>query len=322
MDTMIKNPDTGRMIKVRSALGYKKSSKVYQKARDMVMGQNGKPQKEQVNNLPEKPVNKKQILKSKIQQYTKLKKDKVDGGVTSIKELNVIDRVIRCLKMSKIEDTENVLERVKFNMNVDDKKLKSLFGDGQIMDATLQVGAINRETKQQDQRVISTNMMLQDAWAHRMFGPLTDIKEGETKWVSMQFFMIFPGQPKGSGTKIFTNQVTQFKKMGYERLYTHAAGHMNSPDFNGYYTWARLGYDFKNKYDEETMLERIQKRNRNNDKQLNQVKSLPQLMSFEKGRKWWREFGFPFDGVFDMRDGSKSMLTLQKYNEGKKNVKT
>jgi hypothetical protein len=40
---MIKNPDTGRMIKVRSALGYKKSSKVYQKARDMVMGQNGKP---------------------------------------------------------------------------------------------------------------------------------------------------------------------------------------------------------------------------------------------------------------------------------------
>jgi hypothetical protein len=54
--------------------------------------------------------------------------------------------------------------------------------------------------------------------------------------------------------------------MGYERLYTHDAGHMNSPDFNGYYTWARLGYDFKNKYDEKTMLERIRKRNRNNDK--------------------------------------------------------
>jgi len=60
---------------------------------------------------------------------------------------------------------------------------------------------------------------------------------------------------------------------------------------------------------------------KSDDPELKSVKSLSELMSFQKGRDWWKANGFPFNGIFDLADGSKSMLTLEQYNKDKKEGK-
>ena len=58
-----------------------------------------------------------------------------------------------------------------------------------------------------------------------------------------------------------------------------------------------------------------------NDKDLGEVKSLSELMSTDKGRRYWKENGFAFNGEFDLKEGSQSLFILNKYIEGKKNEK-
>jgi hypothetical protein len=52
---------------------------------------------------------------------------------------------------------------------------------------------------------------------------------------------------KGFGTKVFSNQVKEFKAAGFKKLINQAEGNINDKEYNGYYTWARLGYNFRDK---------------------------------------------------------------------------
>lgn len=45
-------------------------------------------------------------------------------------------------------------------------------------------------------------------------------------------------------------------------------------------------------------------------------------MYFEEGRKFWKDFGFAFKGIFDLEDKSDSINNLNNYlNEKGKNKK-
>lgn len=110
---------------------------------------------------------------------------------------------------------------------------------------------------------------------------------------------------KGIGTKIFFDQVSIASAKGFKTISTSATkGH----EVNGYYTWARLGYDAK-----------IPgfRSGRFVDKEASEVipgaTLISDLMKSEKGREWWKSQGVSFEGEFDLTPGSLSMKVLSEY---------
>ena len=155
----------------------------------------------------------------------------------------------------------------------------------------------------------------------------------------------------GKGTQIFENQVQEASKKGFKRLETVASSERGK---NGYYTWARLGYiptleqdilkQFKesllntfikdnlvsipekssrfkikgsnftySKKEAKIVLERVFLRENRN------MNSFAELLSTERGRFLWKEYGFGFNAKFDLTPGSYSMNLLKNYIEEKKN---
>jgi hypothetical protein len=119
---------------------------------------------------------------------------------------------------------------------------------------------------------------------------------------------------KGLGSKIFNNQVQSYKKQGiFNKIKTNPS---IGTDSNGYYTWARLGYNFDN-----TMTVRKFKGlvGSSDNKKINSVESLPELMSFKEGREFWKKNGFMYSAEFLLDDNSMSIFTLNNYmkNKGK-----
>ena len=301
LNKKIKNPATGRMIKVITALNYSSTDQVYKTASAMLDRFN-KKDSEEYEKTPN--VSKQKKVDDKIQQYSLIYYDEKEsrGRKTLARQL------MSGLKKTNLEKTEHSVKQIKniFKMN-NDQDVSALFGDGQILSATQEY-----YDQSNDDVRLSTQIVSQDALIHRVFN-------FSMKYVNMQYFMISPTAPKGTGTKIFTNQVAQFKKLGFQHLLVHAAGSKSDPIYNGYYTWARLGYQFQDSNYTNNMIKRAQ--DYSDDEQVKSVKSLSQMMSFPAGRQFWKEHGFPFSGVFNLADGSSSMRTLEQYNEGKKNVK-
>lgn len=156
-------------------------------------------------------------------------------------------------------------------------------------------------------------VVTKDGYMSRTFN-----KNAET--VKMNEFILDPDIEKGSGkgTDIFHNQVQEFKRLGFKKLMTHAA---KSDVYNGYYTWARLGYTHHSgdslkisDYLKESKLNKYSENVRNS-------KSVSELMSFKEGREFWKEYGREFEGVFNLEDDSESMFLLNKYMEEKKSGK-
>lgn len=109
---------------------------------------------------------------------------------------------------------------------------------------------------------------------------------------------------KGLGTEIFSNQVHALKEAGYGAIYTLAA---RGSDTNGYYTWARLGYDQKIAHFGPSSRKVIEVRWPN-------AKSVLDIMETKEGRQWWKEHGLPMHRAeFDLSEGSRSNKVLEKY---------
>ena len=149
--------------------------------------------------------------------------------------------------------------------------------------------------------------MTEDGYMQRTF-------ESKTKIVSMDEFFLNPlmQKGKGKGSMIFSNQVEQFQKLGYKKLVTEAG---DAVGMNGYYTWARMGYEIKGK--EEISIFKMMMKN-SGEKYFKGITSLQQLMSSKKGIKWWKENGMFFHGEFDLNRESVSMKALNKYLSAKK----
>lgn len=205
-----------------------------------------------------------------------------------------ISRFVQFVKKTgKSNELDKNVELLKNKLN-HSGDIKDLFGDGEVLSLDIK----------EDSGNIKSTVIFEDGITERIFNV-------EDKSVEMKHFYLNPFKEKGKGlgSNIFKNQVEQFKKLGFEKLKTEA-GEGNG--LNGYYTWARLGYDFDEPWAIKTFKSMLKIEN---NKKLKNIKSLPQLMSVKEGREWWRENGFAFNGVFDLSDDSVSMEILNEYNK-------
>jgi hypothetical protein len=100
---------------------------------------------------------------------------------------------------------------------------------------------------------------------------------------------------KGLGTRILASQVEHAARSGFSHLETRAERGKN---LNGYWTWARLGYD-----GQLPAGARPPARER----------TVSDLMRTPAGRGWWKEHGDTFRGRFDLAEGSTSRRVLAAY---------
>lgn len=115
---------------------------------------------------------------------------------------------------------------------------------------------------------------------------------------------IEPSSPhKGSGYRLFADQVQALKQGGVRRVTTEAAGDYSDKNINGYYTWARLGYDGQ-------VPPRASSRM---PEQFKQMKTIQQVMATPEGRAAWKAKGEEFLGTFDLTPGSTSLKVLSAY---------
>lgn len=114
---------------------------------------------------------------------------------------------------------------------------------------------------------------------------------------------------KGLGTKIFSEQVQAMSSAGVSRIEC-AAVRDEDEGLNGYYTWARLGYD--GSIPEEASL----------SEKFRSAKTVQELMAMPGGQEEWKENGATFNGTFSLEKGSRSMEILDAYIAESKSKKT
>jgi hypothetical protein len=148
--------------------------------------------------------------------------------------------------------------------------------------------------------------------------------------------------PKGMGTHIFAHEVETAQALGVDKIVCSAA---RSEDLNGYYTWARLGYDTRGpmtdpgaifghagtgSYDPETKLfsirdavtyrddgRRIEGKEHVFDVPFATPPTLQDLMHAPGGAAWWKEHGDTIHLEFDLTPGSPSVRWLNEYKQEK-----
>lgn len=124
----------------------------------------------------------------------------------------------------------------------------------------------------------------------------------------------------GIGAKVFSEQVRSAKAAGVSYIRATAVGKGDGKTGaagdgdNGYYTWARFGYDLPIK-------------NLSNAKQVTaafpQAKSIMDVMATKEGQQWWKINGVEMRRAqFDLTDNSRSMQVMNAYREEKAKLKT
>jgi hypothetical protein len=112
----------------------------------------------------------------------------------------------------------------------------------------------------------------------------------------------------GVGTRRIINQVVTAKKLGFLKIETYARGGIDNShhhQYNGHYTWARLGFDmveddvFRFR---ATMIEWMRPE-----------KTIHELLSSEGGKKKWKYEGHGWSGYFDLTTNSPCLKRLEKY---------
>ncbi len=122
------------------------------------------------------------------------------------------------------------------------------------------------------------------------------------KFIDNQFLSVF-SKGGGLGTFIFINQIIQARKIGLRFLKVSAA---RSDQFNGYYTWARLGYSIDSP-DDQVEFDQLMLENRRGER------SLEELMKSSNGRDFWKKYGFWWQGKFDLNTESENISALNNY---------
>lgn len=233
----------------------------------------------------------------KVAQETMSMEDFTDGNFEKlVSQQQSISTYIQTINNINKENNVKKIEEVLYKSFKFDGSLKDFMGDGDILGS---------EIKEEGSK-ISISTVTEDGFTKRTF-------DKSSKTVDMELFLLSPltEKGKGKGTSIFKNQVEQFKKIGFNKLETHAG---DIGGMNGYYTWARLGYEINNSEDKEIFKEML-KHEKDND--IKKATSLQNLMETKKGQTWWRENGFGFKGTFDLKDNSTSLKTLNDYKNGK-----
>ena len=129
-------------------------------------------------------------------------------------------------------------------------------------------------------------------------------------YIKNEFFSIksVTDQNKGMGLAIFADQVENAAALGITEIRTEAA---RGPTFNGYYTWARFGYDGAIPGGLAPLPDALKS-----------AKRISEVMGSQEGRDWWRANGVTFNGEFDLTEGSYSRRTLDAYRAERAKGKT
>ena len=112
-------------------------------------------------------------------------------------------------------------------------------------------------------------------------------------------------EKQGQGISSFAlrQQIRLAQSLGIDRLETFAIGDIDDPEHNGYYTWARLGFN-------ADIPDSIRAKLPEN---LKQVEDIADLMLSTEGRSFWKQNGSDVALKFDLASGSKSIKILKTY---------
>jgi hypothetical protein len=124
----------------------------------------------------------------------------------------------------------------------------------------------------------------------------------DDKFIDNKFLIVF-STGKKLGTFIFLNEVIQARKLGISCLKVSAA---KSERFNGYYTWARLGYTIDSPEDQADFEKLLRSYGRSENSMIN-------LMQTSDGRNFWRNNGFWWQGIFDLSPNSENIQAFNNY---------
>lgn len=129
------------------------------------------------------------------------------------------------------------------------------------------------------------------------------LNPGDKTIENLGFSIANNSEYKGRGTELFATQVNAASAAGFTKIVTVAGG--PSGGENGYYTWARLGYqpDGGNR----AMFEGRWKAHTGKDTDFRDIMATP------TGRKWFLANGDSYRGTFDLTPGSESRKTLDNY---------
>lgn len=123
--------------------------------------------------------------------------------------------------------------------------------------------------------------------------------------VSNNLFFLKPGaRGKNFGTTAFADQVRGMVKEGGKEITTTAGkGGSGGDKMNGYYTWARLGYDAELTPEYRARL----------PESLRAAATVQDLMGTKEGASHWRDTGYMARMRFDTSPGSRSIQVLNNY---------
>lgn len=123
---------------------------------------------------------------------------------------------------------------------------------------------------------------------------------GETVCSNDMFFLKKKNRGGGFGLNQFSAQVKACAEAGIHRIVTCAG---RGGGMNGYYTWARLGYDATLNFDFRRRL----------PEEFKGANTVQDLMATPEGRAFWKKRGYQGTMSFELAPGSRSLQVLEAY---------
>lgn len=136
-----------------------------------------------------------------------------------------------------------------------------------------------------------------------LFSADRTIHGGASKYISNDRLVVSKSmRGQGIGTALLATQVRKAEELGFSHIETHA---VRDDGWNGYYTWARLGFDAPIMHvDDKPIRDLLRARG---------VERISDLMKTPDGREWWMKNGGSYKGEFDLTPGSLSRRVLDAY---------
>jgi predicted GNAT family acetyltransferase len=104
----------------------------------------------------------------------------------------------------------------------------------------------------------------------------------------------------GLGAKMFANMLNAAEKNGFENIELRAAkGIHGGRAYNGYYTWARFGFELRNDQQKAYFLNLVKTKGESST--IRSATSLQELMRTKEGQKFWFDNGFDYLGSFNIK---------------------
>lgn len=107
---------------------------------------------------------------------------------------------------------------------------------------------------------------------------------------------------QGNGARAFLRQVNAARRLGLKRCELFAAGNPGPTEENGYYVWARFGFD--------APLREIERRALPDE--IGDVRRINQVIQRD-GHWWWKKVGNFRSMVFELNDESEMMTVFKTY---------